>query len=60
MGFIVDVENCWDCPYRQANVDGKVPHYCRLGRTCMSDADFPKYCPLSKKVEINAAKQGSD
>ena len=52
MSFTIVVNNCWDCPYREKNVGGKVTHYCRKARTSMCDEDFPKYCPLAQQKPI--------
>lgn len=49
--FIITVHNCWDCPFRERNVGGKVPHYCTKARTSMCDEDYPKHCPFHKKGE---------
>lgn len=46
MSVVLIINNCWDCPYRENNKGGKVPHYCRKKHTRMCDEDFPKYCPL--------------
>lgn len=49
--FTITVHNCWDCPYRNTNDNGRVPHYCLKGHMSMSDKDYPKYCPFFKKVD---------
>lgn len=48
MSIMLVINNCWDCPYRENNEGGKVPHYCRKSHSCMCDEDFPKYCPLAQ------------
>ncbi len=53
----VIIHNCWDCPYREKNTGGQVPHYCRLQRSCMDDSEFPKYCPLENEATNEESKQ---
>ena len=60
MSITIVVNNCWDCPYRDKNVGGKVPHYCRKAKYSLCDQDFPKYCPLMKSDSLTALdKPGS-
>ena len=49
MSITLVINNCWDCPYRDKNKGGRVPHYCRKSHTTMCDEDFAKYCPLIKQ-----------
>lgn len=62
MSIMLVINNCWDCPYRENNEGGKVPHYCRKKHSCMCDEDFPKYCPLAKHepTTVKDVKEDND
>ncbi len=51
------VNNCWNCPYREENTGGEVPHYCRLQHSSMDDSGFPQYCPLENEATNEESKQ---
>ena len=45
------VNNCYDCPYREENTGGKVPHYCKnpnIVCRAVADEDFENVCPLKE------------
>ena len=49
------VNNCYDCSYRDANIGGKVPHYCKhpnIVCRAVADEDWEKYCPLKESPSI--------
>lgn len=52
MAKMIIIHNCWDCPYRDNNTGGQVPHYCRLQHSSMDDSGFPQYCPIENDIPI--------